>query len=105
MALREASDIPCNVTFDGSEIRRSPVEVGSLSHYLQGFIMFYTSQVVLAEFLKHQQYEQEILHELWGFKALNPENSDFTEKQPTCPGEQHIASTKVCHRQLKETHV
>ena len=23
--------------FDGSEIRRSPVEVGSLSHYLQGF--------------------------------------------------------------------
>ena len=25
-------------TVDGSEIRRSPVEVGSLSHYLQGFI-------------------------------------------------------------------
>ena len=24
-------------TVDGSEIRRSPVEVGSLSHYLQGF--------------------------------------------------------------------
>ena len=26
------------VTVDGSEIRRSPVEVGSFSHYLQGFI-------------------------------------------------------------------
>jgi len=25
-------------TVDGSEIRRSPVEVGSLSHYLQGFM-------------------------------------------------------------------
>ena len=25
-------------TVDGSEFRRSPVEVGSLSHYLQGFI-------------------------------------------------------------------
>ena len=25
-------------TVDGSEIRRSPVEVGSLSHYLRGFI-------------------------------------------------------------------
>ena len=25
-------------TFDGSEIRRSPGEVGSSSHYLQGFI-------------------------------------------------------------------
>ena len=25
-------------TVDGLEIRRSPVEVGSLSHYLQGFI-------------------------------------------------------------------
>ena len=26
-----------NTTVDGSEIRRSPVEVGSLSHFLQGF--------------------------------------------------------------------
>ena len=34
-----------------SEIRRSPVEVGSLSHYLQGF---YTSQAVQDFF--HQQY-------------------------------------------------
>ena len=25
-------------TADGSEIRRAPVEVGSFSHYLQGFI-------------------------------------------------------------------
>ena len=30
-------------TVDGSEIRRSPVEVGSLSHYSQGF---FTSQDV-----------------------------------------------------------
>ena len=32
-------DMPKNrkLLFDGSEIRRSPVEVGSLSHYLQGF--------------------------------------------------------------------
>ena len=29
-----------------AKIRRLPVEVGSLSHYLRGFIMFYTSQVV-----------------------------------------------------------
>ena len=28
----------CSDTVDGSEIRRSPVEVGSLSHYLQGFL-------------------------------------------------------------------
>ncbi len=28
----------CTHTVDGSQIRRSPVEVGSLSHYLQGFI-------------------------------------------------------------------
>ena len=27
-----------NDTVDGPEIRRSPVEVGSSSHYLQGFI-------------------------------------------------------------------
>ena len=25
-------------TLDGSELRHSPVEVGSLSHYLQGFL-------------------------------------------------------------------
>ena len=37
-------------TVDGSEIWRSPVEVGSFSHYLQGF----TSQVVQDFF--HQQY-------------------------------------------------
>ena len=38
-------------TVDGSEIRRSPFEVGSLSHYLPGF---YASQVVQDFF--HQQY-------------------------------------------------
>ena len=39
-------------TVDGSEIRRSPVELGSSSHYLTGF---YTSQVVTARSLNHQQ--------------------------------------------------
>ena len=34
------------------EIRRSPVEVGRLSHYLQGFKI---SQLVNAGFLNHQQ--------------------------------------------------
>ena len=38
-------------TVDGSEIRRSPVEVGSLSQYSQ---VFFTSQVVQDFF--HQQY-------------------------------------------------
>ena len=38
--------------FDGSEIRRSPVEVGSLSHF---FARFSTSQVVSPGFLNHQQ--------------------------------------------------
>ena len=28
----------CNDTVDGSEVRRSTVEVGRLSHYLQGFV-------------------------------------------------------------------
>ena len=28
-------------TVDGSKIRRTPVEVGSLSHYFQGFILLY----------------------------------------------------------------
>ena len=37
-------------TVDGSEIRRSTVEVGSLSHYLQGYCTF---QVV--QNLFHQQ--------------------------------------------------
>ncbi len=41
-----------SATVDGSEIRRSPVEVGSLSHYLQGFI----HSRWLAGFLNHQQY-------------------------------------------------
>ena len=30
-------------TVDGSEIRRSPVEVGSLSHYSEGFPQFHRS--------------------------------------------------------------
>ena len=34
----EDSHFSVGNTVDGSEIRRSPVEVGSLSHYLYGFI-------------------------------------------------------------------
>ena len=36
------------------DIRRSPVEVGSLSHYLQGFIH---PRVVIARYLNHQQFQ------------------------------------------------
>ena len=43
-------------TVDGSEIRRSPVEVGNLSHYLQGFSAIHTVGF-LAGFLNHQQYQ------------------------------------------------
>ena len=47
MKIFEASSRPVEPntrTVDGSEIRRSPVEVASLSHYLQGFL---TSQTVV----------------------------------------------------------
>jgi len=37
-----------SATVDGSEIRRSPVEVGSLSHYLQGLEHIQT--VVVGDF-------------------------------------------------------
>ena len=43
---------PKGDTVDGSEIRRSPVEVGSLPHYLQIFI----HPMLLAGFRNHQQY-------------------------------------------------
>ena len=53
--ISRITDLPgihtCN-SVDGSEIRRSPVEVASLSHYLQGLA---PSQVVQNFF--HQQYE------------------------------------------------
>ena len=52
--LRLVNFVP-GTTVDASEIRRSPVEVGSLSQYLQGFIMSYTSQVVQDFF--HQRYQ------------------------------------------------
>ena len=42
-------------TVDGSEIRRSPVEVGSLFHYVQGF-QKHPNGGFLAGFLNHQQY-------------------------------------------------
>ena len=61
--------------------------------------MFYTSQVVLAEFLKHQQYEQEILHELWGLNTLQSFESGklwfYRKTTATCPGEQNIARTNI----------
>jgi len=44
---------------DGSEIRRSPVEVGTLSQYLQVislFTGFCTSQVVVWDFFHQQWY-------------------------------------------------
>ena len=41
-------------TVAGSEIRGSPVEVGSLSHYLRRVL--FTSFRWLAGFLNHQQY-------------------------------------------------
>jgi len=46
--------MPVIPTVDGSEIRRSPVDMVKISHYFHGFIMFYTSQVVQDFF--HQQY-------------------------------------------------
>ena len=42
-----------NATIDGSEILRSPVQVGSLSHRLQGFIH---PRWLGMGFLNHQQY-------------------------------------------------
>ena len=48
-------------TVDGSEIQRSPVEVGSLSHYLQGFM----HARWLFRFLNHQRCHQFSM-ELWG---------------------------------------
>ena len=46
-------------TVDGSEIRRSPVEVGSLSHDLRGVLAPYRDGF-LAGFLNHQQYHQSV---------------------------------------------
>ena len=62
-------------TVDGSEIRRSPVEVGSFSHHLQGFI----HPKWLAGFLNHQQYLPHLLHFFfgdlvvgWGVSMVSP---------------------------------
>ena len=43
------------IPVDGSEIRRSPVDVGSLSHYLQVFTIHL--RWLGMGFLNHQQYE------------------------------------------------
>ena len=45
-------------TLDASEIRRSPVEVGCLSHYLQGFIH-------RLGFLNHQPYVEMLWYSQW----------------------------------------
>ena len=40
MFFEQFPGFPSRTTVDGSEIRRSPVEVGSLSHYLQDSLRF-----------------------------------------------------------------
>ena len=71
-------------TVDGSEIRRSPVEVGSLSHYLQGFC---TSQVVLWDFF-HQRYHRSI----WDIIATKKIRS-LLVKQQNVPNHQNKIPT------------
>ena len=44
-------------TGDGSEIRRSPVEVGSLSHHLQGFIWWWRISSIIHRIMVHQQIQ------------------------------------------------
>ena len=44
-------------TIEGSEIRETPVEVGSFFHIIYEGFYIYTSQVVIAGFLNHQQYD------------------------------------------------
>ncbi len=61
---------------DGSEIRRSPVEVGSLSHYLRRVLAL--SQVIVWDFF-HQQYvafskKLGCFFQIWYSKAWYPEN-------------------------------
>ena len=52
----------CNSTGDGSEIRRSPVELGGLSHYLQG-LKNHPRWLALG-FLNHQQYDTQLHSQL-----------------------------------------
>ena len=39
MCIQKQQTSQSTYTVDGSEIRRSPLEVGSFSHYLQGFLL------------------------------------------------------------------
>ena len=55
-------------TIDGSEIRRSPVELGSLSRYLQGF---YTSEVVVWDFWTINSMFDEIYQKKSPFMKVN----------------------------------
>ncbi len=60
-------------TVDGSEIRRSPVEVGSLSMFIPLFTVVYTSQVVVWDFF-HQQYQSSLAKwtsQVWQHLASN----------------------------------
>ena len=50
-------DDNCHHPVDGSEILRSPVEVASLSHDLQGFIYIYIYPPCCLGFLNYQPYE------------------------------------------------
>ena len=50
-------------TVDGPEIRQSPVEVGSLDHYVQ---WFYTSQVVVWDFCTLREWIIWINYQFWG---------------------------------------
>ena len=50
-------ELVINNNVDGSEIRRSLVEVGNLFHDLQGF---HTFEVVFLQDFSHQQYGPEI---------------------------------------------
>ena len=59
-------------TVDGSEIRWSPVEVGSLFHYLQGFLH---SRWLFVLFLNHQQYQFWVSHQV--FCRSGEESSGF----------------------------
>ena len=79
-------DMPKNrkLLFDGSEIRRSPVEVGSLSHDLQGFSTIQTV-VKLAGFLVAISTTNSFFSGTWKATTSQPVavSLDFSSK-PVC---------------------
>ncbi len=80
-------------TVDGSEIWRSPVEVGSLSHYLQGFSIIPSGCL---GFLNHQQYpiDSDCLA-VWGGRFGCSSRSRGMQIDPLCLS-QHEKRTKGC---------